>query len=234
MKSLLLVIVLVWAQCGNAASPYTLNELRMSPKEGGASHLLFVREHRGEDDTIAIRMHNNNIDSKRYEGPFIPVVDADEDVFGMVTGEAFVTVDGTRRALVSFSTHKPTLRGSKFEFNSAVFCGVQSIIFEAPEESTSMLRKVSLHRSSKGKIALDGVLDFTKIFECMQNLGDGGLAAGIGQPALARHFLISGAESAGFSVQVPVSRSPGKGVSHSAVTAATGGTPKSKSGRRKK
>lgn len=229
MKFLLFIIALAWAQCGNAASPYTLNELRMSFKGTGASHLSFVKEHRSDDDTVAIRMHNNNIHSDRFPGSFLPEAAAEE--VGMVMGMALVTIGDRREELASFLTRKPTLRGSKFEFNSAIFCGVESIIFEAPDDSTSMLKRVALHRSTKGRIALHGTLDFTKLFECMQNSRDGSVADSIGQPTLARHFLISGAESAGFSIQAPVSRSPGKGI---ATTAAAGGTPKSKAGRRKK
>lgn len=224
MKFLLLVMVLAWTHCGNAASPYTLNELRMSFKEGGASHLQFVKEHRGDDDTIAIRMQNNNVDSNRYEGTILATMDAEEGIFGRITGEAFVTTGSISRKFESFESDKPTLHGNRFEFNSAVFCGVRSIIFEAPDESTSMLRRISLHRSSKGKIALHGTLDFTRVFECMQNTGDGSLAESIGEPTLIRHFLISGADTAGFSIQAPVARSPGKAASR----AAAGGAHKSK------
>lgn len=225
---------LAWAQCGNAGSLYTLNEAGISFKKAGASPLFFVKEHRGEDDTIAIRMHNNNIDSRRYDGSVLSLADAEEDVFGMIRGKAFMTTGSISRGFDRFESDKPTLRGNKFEFNSAVFCGVRSIIFEAPDESTSMLRRVSLHRSSKGKIVLHGVLDFTKTFECMQNSGSGSLADSIGQSTLGRHFLISGAEIAGFSIHAPVARSPGKAASHIAATAAAGATPKSKAGRRKK
>ncbi|MBY0281318.1 MAG: hypothetical protein K2W94_04080 [Alphaproteobacteria bacterium] len=211
MKFLLCIMVLIGAQCGNAATRYSMNDSDISFKRCESTHLSLVKEHREGDDTVAVRMHNNNIDAKSYPGTFVSVNPADEDVFGRITGWAFLTIDGVQYPLDSFQTRKLTLQGNKFEFNAAVFCGVKSITFEALEGSPSMFTKISFHRDSVGKIALHGRLDFTTLFECMQNVGDSSLAMGIGQPDLNRHFLISGAEMANCSIRpASVSRSPGK------------------------
>ncbi|MFM7858300.1 MAG: hypothetical protein ACKO96_41880, partial [Flammeovirgaceae bacterium] len=98
----------------------------MSLKGTGASHLSFVKDNWSGDDTIAIRMSNNNIDAKRYPGSLLPEAVAEEGEFGVITGEVLVTMHDKPDRLVSIATSKPILRGRKFEFNSAVFWGVQS------------------------------------------------------------------------------------------------------------